>query len=66
MLPFSKLQGELTAVKWQLSEPGDRRREISPEVPIQLSAEAFFAGEDPALDAIYRLVAARHANEVKS
>jgi tetratricopeptide (TPR) repeat protein len=60
-LPYSRVQGELTAVKWQLSTPGDRRREMSPEVPVQLTARAYFAGQDPALDAIYRIIATRRA-----
>jgi hypothetical protein len=62
-LPWSGVEGELTAVKWQLSQPGDARREISPEVPVQLTAAAYFAGQDPALDAIYRLIAARKGSE---
>jgi tetratricopeptide (TPR) repeat protein len=62
-LPWSGVQGEVTAVKWQLSQPGDARREISPEVPVQLTAAAYFAGQDPALDAIYRLIDARKGSE---
>ncbi|HEX2081727.1 MAG TPA: hypothetical protein VHG08_28745 [Longimicrobium sp.] len=58
-LPYSGTQGELTALKWMLSEPWDHRREISPEVPVQLTAEAYFAGQDPAMDAIFRLIAHR-------
>lgn len=58
-LPYSGTQGELTAVKWQLSEPGDRRPEMSPEVPVQLTAAAYFAGQDPAMEAIFRLIARR-------
>ena len=58
-LPYTKIQAELTAVKWQLSSPGDRRREMSPHVPVQLTAEAYFKGQDPALEAVYRLIAAR-------
>jgi tetratricopeptide (TPR) repeat protein len=58
-LPYSGVQAELTAVKWQLSTPGDRRREISPEVPVQLTASAYFGGHDPALDAIYRIIRSR-------
>lgn len=58
-LPYSGTQAELTAVKWQLSTPSDRRREISPEVPVQLTAAAYFAGQDPALDAVFRLIARR-------
>lgn len=58
-LPYSGIQGELTAYKWQLSSPGDRRREMSPQVPVQLTADAYFKGQDPALDSVYRLIAAR-------
>jgi hypothetical protein len=58
-LPYSGVEGELTAVKWQLSAPGDRRREISPEVPVQLTAADYFAGRDPALEAIWRLIDTR-------
>jgi hypothetical protein len=58
-LPYSGIQGELTAYKWQLSSPGDRRREMSPQAPVQLTAEAYFKGKDPALDAVYSLIAAR-------
>lgn len=59
VLPWSSVQGELTAVKWQLSAPGDRRREMSPEIPVQLTARAYFAGEDPALAAVYRAIQSR-------
>jgi hypothetical protein len=58
-LPYSGTQGEMTAVKWQLSTPSDRRREMSPEVPVQLTAAAYFAGQDPAMDAIFRMIASR-------
>ena len=58
-LPYSGVQAELTAVKWQLSTPGDRRREMSPEVPVQLTAAAYFAGQDPALEAIFRIIDSR-------
>jgi tetratricopeptide (TPR) repeat protein len=60
-LPYSGTQGELTAVKWQLSVPSDRRREMSPEVPVQLTAAAYFAGQDPVMDAVFRLITTRRA-----
>jgi tetratricopeptide (TPR) repeat protein len=60
-LPYSGVQGELTAVKWQLSTPSDRRREMSPEVPVQLTAAAYFAGQDPAMDAVFRMIASRRS-----
>jgi hypothetical protein len=60
-LPYSKLQVEATAVKWQFSSPSDRRREMSPEVPVQLTANAYFSGQDPIMDAIFRLIESRKA-----
>ena len=59
MLPYSKVEGELTNVKWNLSTPSDRRREMSPEVPVQLTAKAYFAGEDPVMEAVQRMIATR-------
>ena len=59
VLPYSKVMGELTAMKWNLSQPLDGRREISPEVPVQLTARAYFSGQDPALDAIFELIKRR-------
>lgn len=56
-LPYSGHQAELTAVRWNLSkEVFDARREMSPEVPVQLTAGAYFAGRDPALEAIFRMI----------
>ena len=60
-LPYSRVQGELTAVRWQLSSPGDRRREISPEVPVQLTARDYFAGRDTVMDTTLRLIERRQA-----
>lgn len=59
LLPYSGVQGEVTAVKWQLSEPGDRRREISPDVPVQLTAASYFRGKDPVMDAVSRMIEER-------
>jgi hypothetical protein len=55
-LPFSKVRLETTALRWQLSYPGDARREINPELPVQLTAADYFAGRDPALQATFRLI----------
>ena len=57
-LPYSGTQGELTALKWMLSEPWDHRREISPEVPVQLTAADYFAGRDPVMETVFRMIAA--------
>ncbi len=57
VLPYSGVQAELTAVKWNLSRNVfDERREMSPEVPVQLTAADYFAGRDPALDTVFRLI----------
>ena len=58
-LPYSKVEGELTNVKWNLSSPSDRRREMSPEMPVQLTAQDYFAGRDPVMEAVQRRIAAR-------
>ena len=57
-LPYSGLQGEFSVVRWNLSTNAfDGRREMSPDVPVQLTAKAYFVGQDPALEAVFRLVA---------
>jgi hypothetical protein len=57
-LPYSKVESELTAVRWNLSRNAfDGRREMSPQVPVQLTAADYFTGKDPALDAVFRLIA---------
>lgn len=61
-LPWSKLGVEVTALKWQLSFPGDQRREISPDIPAQFTAADYFAGRDPALDAVWKVIDADRRN----
>ena len=56
VLPWSGLAGAFSGRRWQLSHPWDRRRSIVPQVPVQLTAKAYFAGEDPALAAVFRLI----------
>ena len=55
-LPYSKVKAELTAVIWNRSSPNDGRREMSPDLPVQLTAKAYFAGQDPALEAVGRVI----------
>jgi hypothetical protein len=56
-LPYSKIKGEVSAVKWNLSSHVfDRRREISPEVPVQLTAKDYFAGRDPVMETVFRMI----------
>lgn len=56
ILPYSGLTGAFSGVRWQLSNPWDERRSIVPQVPVQLTAGDYFAGRDPALDAVFRLI----------
>lgn len=56
-LAHSGLRGSISGVRWNLSrDVFDGRREMSPHVPVQLTAAAYFAGQDPALDAVFRLI----------
>lgn len=59
VLPYSGISGAHTGARWQLSHPGDKRRSLVPQLPVQLTAKAYFAGQDPALDAIMRMIAQR-------
>jgi hypothetical protein len=56
-LPHTGLSGTISGVRWNLSaDVFDGRREMSPDVPVQLTAAAYFAGGDPALDAVFRMI----------
>ncbi|MES2521446.1 MAG: hypothetical protein V4617_02025 [Gemmatimonadota bacterium] len=56
-LAHSGLSGTIAGVRWNLSgDVFDGRREMSPHVPVQLTAAAYFAGRDPALEAVFRLI----------
>ncbi|HXG98972.1 MAG TPA: hypothetical protein VNI79_00975 [Sphingomicrobium sp.] len=59
LLPYSGWRASVGAVWWQLSSPWDKRRGIPPHVPVQLTAKAYFAGEDPVLDTVGKLIAQR-------
>ena len=57
VLPFSRIEGEISTARWNLNQNVfDGRREMSPDVPVQLTARAYFAGQDPALAAVFRLI----------
>ncbi len=56
VLPYSRIMGAFPAVRWQLSHPWDQRGFISPQVPVQQTAKAYFSGEDPVLDTVFRLI----------
>jgi hypothetical protein len=57
-LPYSGLSGVLSSQLHQQSVPEDHRLWIPPDVPVGLTSAEFFAGRDPALEAIARLIAA--------
>ncbi|MFL6593496.1 MAG: tetratricopeptide repeat protein [Luteimonas sp.] len=56
VLPYSGLTGAFSGARWQLSHPWDKRRSIVPQVPVQLTAAAYFKGQDPALDTVFRMI----------
>ncbi|HEX8449304.1 MAG TPA: hypothetical protein VF652_06915 [Allosphingosinicella sp.] len=56
VLPWSKVGGTMPVVKWNLSHPYDARREIVPQVPVQLTAEDYFSGRDTVVETTYRLI----------
>jgi hypothetical protein len=58
-LPWSGLHATVASVKWQLSHPWDARGSIVPQVPVQSSSAAYFAGRDPAMKIALEL-AAKH------
>lgn len=51
-LPNSNIRVEVSTLYWERSTPDDSREWIEPDIPTPLSAEDFFAGRDPALEAI--------------
>jgi hypothetical protein len=61
VLPYSGLTGALSSVRWQLSHPWDIRRSIVPQMPVPLTAAAYFRGDDPVLEAITRRIAMQNA-----
>lgn len=55
-LPYSRVHGSISTMYWQDSDPGDLRPFIAPQLPVGLSSADYFAGRDPALEAIGRLI----------
>jgi tetratricopeptide repeat protein len=58
VLPYSRIVGAFSGTRWQLSHPWDMRRSVVPHVPVQMKAADYFAGRDPVLEAVFRLIAA--------
>ena len=55
-LPYSGLSGTVATQPHQHSWPEDHRLWIAPDVPVGLSSTDFFAGRDPAMEAITTLI----------
>ena len=56
-LPYSRIEGELTVVRWNLSRNTfDERHEMVPHMPVVLTAKDYFVGRDPALEAVFRMI----------
>lgn len=56
LLPYSGVHATVTSVRWQLSHPWDKRTSIVPDIPVQLTAKAYFAGKDPALETVLEAI----------
>lgn len=56
VLPYSRVRGSISNRYWQDSGPDDMRPWIAPRVPVTLSADDYFTGRDPALEAILAII----------
>ncbi len=57
LLPAHQVYVSISSMRWQHSYPMDDRIWIAPDVPALLSAGDYFGGRDPALDAVFEIVA---------
>ncbi|BBN82769.1 hypothetical protein PA25_27540 [Pseudoalteromonas sp. A25] len=55
-LPYSRQHGLLSSQFHQTSAPEDHRIWVAPDLPIELSADDYFAAKDPALAAIFSVI----------
>jgi hypothetical protein len=55
-LPYSRLTGIVSSQFHQSGAPEDHRIWVAPHMPISLSAEEYFSGKDPSIDAIFELI----------
>jgi hypothetical protein len=56
-LPFSRFRGSLSTLRWSLSRRGDDfRREMNPHAPVVTTAQNYFAGQDPVMATVIRLI----------
>lgn len=52
VLPYSKMRITVSDLYWQRSWPLDHRKWIPPDIPTEMTSAHFFAGRDPAMEAI--------------
>ena len=57
VLPYSGLTGSISGTRWQLSHPWDKRNSVAPDVPVALTSADYFAGRDPVMAVVLRLIA---------
>jgi len=56
LLPYSRIAGSISTRYWQDSSPDDERAWISPDIPVVLSVDDYFANRDPAMEALLEIV----------
>ncbi len=56
VLPWSKLSASISSRYWQDSDPTDRRPWVIPDVPVDLSSDAYFTNRDPVLEVVFSLI----------
>lgn len=59
VLPFSGVRVSISNRHWQDSDPADQRAWIEPQLPVALTAAAYFANADPVLDAVLQEIRGR-------
>ena len=52
VLPYSGIRAFLASVRWQYSHPWDLRTSMVPNIPVQLTAKDYFAGNDSVMEAV--------------
>lgn len=58
-LPYSGVFGFISSQLHQYSWPEDHRIWIAPHVPVSLTSKDYFAGRDPAMEAIFQIIGAK-------
>jgi len=58
VLPYSRARVSISSRYWEDSDPGDDRPWVAPDMPVGLTSADYFAGRDPALEAVFEAVKA--------